>query len=96
MPLRYLVDYGLVLLPLGGVNPVVVIHPGNRPVGGNHGHIDVVDAAELLFLGLGGAGHACELPVHPEVVLDGYCGQGLGLAPYLNVLLGLKGFVQAV
>ena len=43
-------------------------------------HVEVVDLAELGRLGLGGAGHARQLVVHAEVVLEGDRGEGLVLA----------------
>ena len=51
---------------------------------------------ELLLLGLGGAGHAGELFIHAEVVLEGDGGQRLALALHLHALLGLDGLMQAV
>ena len=76
-----------------GVVHVVADH---GPVGGYGDDIQLVDAVELLLLGLGRAGHAGELFIHAEVVLEGDGGQGLALPLHLHALLGLDGLVQAV
>ena len=65
-------------------------------VGGDGDHIQVVDGLEFRGLGGGGAGHAGQLLVHPEVVLDGDGGQGLGFPLDLHVLLGLQGLVETL
>ena len=62
------------------------------------GHLDdfeVVDLHELVGLGRGGAGHARELGVEPEVVLERDRGQRLVLGLDLNMLLRLERLVQA-
>ena len=51
---------------------------------------------ELGGLGLGRAGHAGELVVHAEVVLQGDRGEGLVLLLDLHALLGLDRLVQAL
>ena len=51
---------------------------------------------QLGRLGLGGAGHARELVVEPEVVLQRDGGQRLVLGLDLDVLLGLDGLVHAL
>ena len=51
---------------------------------------------ELGGLGVGGAGHAGELLVEPEVVLEGDRREGLVLALDLDVLLGLDRLVEPV
>ena len=65
-------------------------------VGGDLHHLEPVDLAELVLLGLGRAGHAGELLVHAEVVLQGDGGQRLVLLADGHVLLGLDGLVQAL
>ena len=57
---------------------------------------EAVDLVELGGLGLGGAGHARELLVHAEVILDRDRRVGARLALDGDVLLGLDGLVQAV
>ena len=58
--------------------------------------LEPVDLVELRLLRLGGAGHAGELLVHAEVVLDGDGGEGLRLALDLHPFLGLDRLVQPV
>ena len=64
-------------------------------VGIDH-HVELVDLPELGRLGVGGAGHAGELLVHAEVVLEGDRGEGLVLALDLHPFLRLDRLVQAV
>ena len=56
----------------------------------------LVDLVQLGRLGLGGAGHARELRVEAEVVLQRDGGQGLVLRLDLHALLGLDRLVQAL
>ena len=67
---RHVIDNGLVLLLLGLVDHVVQILARDGPVRGNDHHIQLVDAAELGLFGLGGTGHAGQLLVHAEEVLQ--------------------------
>ena len=63
------------------------------------GHLhdaELVDLHELGRLGEGGAGHARELVVHPEVVLERDRGEGLVLLLDAHALLGLDRLVQAL
>ena len=57
--------------------------------------VEAVDVAELLGLGRGRAGHAGELLVHAEIVLEGDRGQRLVLRLDRHVLLGFQRLVQA-
>ena len=86
----------VVLLLARLVDEVVLVHPPHRPVGGNHRDVELVDLMELGLFGLGGPGHAGELLVHAEVVLDRDGGEGLRLLSYGNAFLGLHGLVQTV
>ena len=58
--------------------------------------VGLVDLRELVGLGGRRAGHARELLVHAEVVLEGDRGEGLVLLADLSALLGLEGLVQAL
>ena len=89
-----LVDHRPELAGLGLVHHVVVVDALHRLVGGDLHDVQLVDGAELLLLGHGGARHAGELVVQAEVVLEGDGGQGLGLVGHLHVLLGLDGLVE--
>ena len=79
----------------GAVDLVVLVQADHRHVGGDLGHVHLVDVEE--FLGFGGrrAGHSRELLVEAEVVLDGHRGQGLVLGLDIDPFLGLDGLVQA-
>jgi hypothetical protein len=55
-----------------------------------------VDLVELVGFGVGRAGHAGQLAVHAEVVLEGDRGERLVLGLDLHAFLGLDGLVQAV
>ena len=80
----------------GLVDDVGLLDAGQRPVGRHDHDVELVDLVELLGLGVGRAGHAGELVVHAEVVLEGDGGERLVLALDLHLLLGLDGLVQAV
>ena len=62
---------------------------------GNFQHFEIVDVLEFLGLGQRRAGHAGELLVHAEIVLEGDRGQRLVLRLDRLVLLGLERLVQA-
>ncbi len=64
-------------------------------VGIDH-HFHLVDLAELVGLGGGRAGHAGDLLVEAEVVLQGDGGEGLVLFLDADALAGLDGLVQAL
>ena len=94
--LEHALDHGIVLGPLGLVYEVLFVHPDDRLVGRNHDYVKLVDGPELARLGLGGTGHSGELVVHPEVVLQGDGGKGLGRILDLDILLGLHGLMESV
>ena len=94
--LRDLVDNCVELRLLGLVDHVRVVGPHHRPVGRDHDHLEAVDLVELLGLGDGGAGHAGQLVVEPEVVLEGDRRQRLLLLLDLQAFLGLDRLVEAV
>ena len=78
------------------VDGIGEIDTGERLIGGQLHHIQPVDIPELLLLGHGGTGHAGQLIVHAEVVLEGDGGQGAVLARDGDALFGLDGLVQAL
>ncbi len=65
-------------------------------VGWNNHNVHVVYFAEFIFFRLGCTGHAGQLVVHPEIVLQGDCSQGLGLGADAYVFLSLDGLVKSV
>ena len=91
-----ILHHGLEFFFLGLVDDVGIVHADHLHVGGNDHHFQVVDLLELLGFGVGGAGHAGQLLVHAEVVLEGDGGQGLVFVFDLDRFLGLQGLVQAV
>ena len=84
-----------VLLVGGQVHQVVEVLAGQRLVRWDDHHVEVVDLGELECLGVGGTGHAGQLGVEAEVVLEGGRGQGLALGLDVQVFLGLDRLVQA-
>ena len=91
---RDVVDDRLELGLLGAIDHVRHVVADHGLVGGHHDHFQVVDALELLFLGLGRAGHAGQLVVHAEEVLEGDGRQRHGFLLHLDAFLGLDGLVQ--
>ena len=86
-----------VVLFLGGlVDEVVVVLADGRLVGRDDHRFQAVDFLEFVGFGVGRAGHAGELAVHAEVVLEGDRRQRLVLALDLHAFLGLHRLVQAV
>ena len=68
----------------------------DRPVRRDDGDVEFVDVVELVRFGLRRAGHAGELLVKPEIILDRDRGERLRLAIDLHAFLRLDGLVQAV
>ena len=68
----------------------------HRPVGRDRDHVEAVDLVELLLLGHRRTGHAGQLLVQPEVVLEGDRGEGHRLALDAQALLGLDRLVEAL
>ncbi len=91
-----LVGDGVELLALGAVDHVGMVEPLQRPVGGHGDHVELVDLPEFGGLGHGRAGHAADLLVELEEVLQRDRGQRLVLFLDLHAFLGFDGLVQAV
>ena len=89
------VGRGLELRGLGLVDEVGLVEPDHRPVGGDRHDLEPVGVGELAGLGGGGAGHAAELVVHAEVVLEGDRREGLVLLLDLHPLLRLDRLVES-
>ena len=81
---------------LGAVDEVGLVDAGHRLVGRDRDHAELVDLVELGGLGHRRTGHAGELVVEAEVVLQGDRGEGLVLLADGHALLGLDRLVQAV
>ena len=69
-------DDGVVLLVGGAIDLVVGVDARHRHVGGNLQHVELVDVHELGGFGQRRAGHARQLVVEAEIILEGDRGQG--------------------
>ena len=94
MALLDLLHNGPQLARLGLVDYVRPVNPGQGFVGGDLYNVQLIDSAEFLLLGHGGARHTGELVIEAEIVLEGDGSQGLGLVGNLHVLLGLDSLVE--
>ncbi len=81
---------------LGLVDDVRVVLADHRAVRRDGDHADVVDLVELRGLGLRRTGHAGQLVVEAEEVLQGDGGERLVLLLDLDALLRLDGLVHAL
>ena len=96
VPLDDVLDDRVELRLLGAIDAVGLVHALHRSVRGDRDHAELVGVHELGGLGLGRAGHARELLVELEVVLEGDRGEGLVLRLDLHPLLRLDGLVHAL
>src|SRR5207248_4525160 len=81
---------------LGAIDDVGIFHAQQRPVGGNDHDFQLVNLVELGGLGFGSSGHAGELAVHAEIILEGDGSQRLVFALDLDFFFGFDGLVQAI
>ena len=91
-----LVGDGVELGVDGAVDQVLVVLARHGAVGRDDLDGQLVDLAELGVLGKRGTGHAGELLVQTEVVLQGDGGQGLGLRPDIHPFFGFDCLMQTV
>ena len=84
----------VVLRVLGLVDEVGVVDADHRPVRRDRHDLQVVGVRELAGLGVRGAGHARELVVHAEVVLERDRRERLVLFLDVHAFLGLDRLVQ--
>ena len=91
-----LLDHLTELALLGAVDQIVHVLADHRAVGRNLHHVELVNALEFFLLRLGRAGHAGELAVHAEIILERDGRQRLALALHLHELLRLDGLMQTV
>ena len=96
MTLGYQIGGGLELGLLGLVDVIVAIVADHGLVGGYLHHFHLVDLAELVGLGGRGTGHAGDLLVEPEVVLQGDGGECLVLFFDAHALASLDGLMQTL
>ena len=90
------VGYGEVFFLGGAEDDVGVFDALHDAVGGDDDDVELVDVLELGSLGFGGAGHAGELFVEAEVVLEGDGREGLVFLADLDAFFGFDGLVEAV
>ena len=78
------------------VEDVVLIDPLDRHVGRDRDHVHLVDVEEFRRLGHRRAGHARQLRIHAEVILEGDRGERLVLGLDLDAFLRFDCLVKAV
>jgi hypothetical protein len=93
---RDVLDDGLELAGPTEVDEIAEIAADHRTVGGDDDHLEAVDVHELVGLGVGRAGHARELVVEAEIVLERDRGERLVLGLHAHPLLGLDRLMKAV
>ena len=93
---HYFVDHRIKLLTHGFVDLVFHVFSDDGPVGRDNDHIKFVDFPKLTCFSFGRAGHARQLVVHPEIVLQGDGGVGLGGIFHRHIFFGLNGLMQPV
>ena len=86
------VDLAALVLVYG----IRVVLANDRLVGRDLDDIELIGVAELLLLGQRGTGHAGQLAVQAEVVLEGDGREGLALVLDLDALLRLDGLMQTL
>ena len=91
-----IIGNGVVLGLNGAVDQVLVIDTLHGLVGGDDLDGQLVDLAELGVLGKRRTGHAGELVIQTEVVLQGDGGKGLVLLAHEHALFGLDSLMQAL
>ena len=89
-------DNGLHLFAAGAVDEVGHVLADHGPVRGDGAHLKAVDLGEFHRFRIRGAGHARQLVVHAEVVLEGDARKRLVLRRDGDVLLGFEGLMQPV
>ena len=90
----HVVDDGLELLLAGQVDQIVEIVTKHGHVSGNHNAVQSIDLPELKRLGIRGTGHARQLVVKTEEVLECRRREGLALALNLHALFRFDRLVQ--
>ena len=90
-----LVDDGAVLADIAAVDHIGPVVADDGLVGRNLDDIELVDGGKFLRLGDRRAGHARELVIKAEIVLEGDRRKGLVFLLDIHMLLRLDGLVQA-
>ncbi len=84
-----------IFLGLGAVDLVVLVEARDRQIGRNFHDFELVDVEQFVGFGRSRTGHAGELFVHPEIVLEGDRGERLVFRLHRLMLLGFQRLVQA-
>ena len=87
-------DDGVVFFLCRAVDPVVLVNPRDFAVGRHLDDAKPVDLGEFVGFGHGSAGHARQLFVKTEIVLECHAGQGHVLRANLAAFLGFDGLMQ--
>ena len=77
------------------IDLVILINSGNADIGGDLEHVEAINVHELFGFGERCTGHASELFIEPEIVLEGHGRERLVFRLDLHLLLGLKCLMQA-
>jgi hypothetical protein len=78
------------------VHEIRVVLADHRPVRRDHRDFQAIDGLELERLGVGGAGHARQLRVHAEVILERDRGDRLVLLAHAHAFLRFDRLMQTV
>ena len=91
-----LLEHCAEFLAPGFIHRIVRVFARDRFVRRNDQHAELVDVKKLLRLSLGRAGHAGQLPIQAEIILNRDRRQRLGLALDLHAFLGFDRLMQAI
>ena len=80
---------------LSQIHQIVVVSPLNRLVGRNDHHVEAVDLTEFESFGVCGTGHAGQLVVKPEIILERRGRESLTFGLDLDAFFGLNRLMQA-
>ena len=89
-----LLDNRPVLSDVVFIHNIRVILTDDRLVGRNLNNIQIVDGLEFFRFCRSSAGHAGELPVQAEIILEGDGGKGFVFLLHIHMLLGLDGLME--
>ena len=89
-------DDGRVLFVFRTEHLVLLIDADHLAIGGNHHRFQTVDVLEFVCFGVGRTGHARELLVHTEVVLERDGSHRLVFLTDFHAFLGFHSLVQTV
>ena len=86
----------LIFLLGATINLIILIIARHRHIGWDFNHIQLVDFREFIRFRRRRAGHAGQLRVKPEVILEGDGSQRLILWLDRHMFLGFQGLMQAI